>query len=215
MSEALTVLKALADDTRLKILRALCERDMYVELLAERVQLTPATVSFHMKKLTAAGLVDSRREQYYTVYSLRGDVFALTLRELILPRESADTAERLREELYRRKVLKAFMPDGYCRVMPAQVKKRQIVYEEIFGQFTPGATYTEREVNEIIMRMHDDYCTVRRAFVGLGWMTRSRGMYTVVASQAGARGEDGGESDERANAPVKPSAQGQDGGEPG
>ena len=183
MSETLTVLKALADDTRIKILRALCERDMYVELLAERLQLTPATVSFHMKKLTAAGLVDSRREQYYTVYSLRGEVFSLTLRELILPRESADTAERLREEMYRRKVLKSFMPNGYCKVMPAQVKKRQIVYEEIYFQFKPGATYTEKEVNETIMRMHDDYCTVRRAFVGMGWMTRDKGIYTVAESK--------------------------------
>ena len=183
MSETLTVLKALADDTRIKILRALCERDMYVELLAERLQLTPATVSFHMKKRTAAGLVDSRREQYYTVYSLRGEVFSLTLRELILPRESADTAERLREEMYRRKVLKSFMPNGYCKVMPAQVKKRQIVYEEIYSQFKPGATYTEKEVNETIMRMHDDYCTVRRAFVGMGWMTRDKGIYTVAESK--------------------------------
>ena len=70
MSETLGILKALADDTRLKILRALSERDMYVELLAERLQLSAATVSFHMKKLQAAGLVDSRREQYYIVYSL-------------------------------------------------------------------------------------------------------------------------------------------------
>ena len=183
MSETLTVLKALADDTRIKILRALCERDMYVELLAERLQLTPATVSFHMKKLTAAGLVDSRREQYYTVYSLRGEVFSLTLRELILPRESADTAERLREGIYRRKVLNSFMPNGYCKVMPAQVKKRQIVYEEIYSQFKPGATYTEKEVNETIMRMHDDYCTVRRAFVGMGWMSRDKGIYTVAESK--------------------------------
>ena len=67
MSETLGILKALADDTRLKILRALSERDMYVELLAERLQLSAATVSFHMKKLQAAGLVDSRREQYYIV----------------------------------------------------------------------------------------------------------------------------------------------------
>ena len=183
MSETLTMLKALADDTRIKILRALCERDMYVELLAERLQLTPATVSFHMKKLTAAGLVDSRREQYYTVYSLRGEVFSLTLRELILPRESADTAERLREGIYRRKVLNSFMPNGYCKVMPAQVKKRQIVYEEIYSQFKPGATYTEKEVNETIMRMHDDYCTVRRAFVGMGWMSRDKGIYTVAESK--------------------------------
>ena len=84
MSETLGILKALADDTRLKILRALSERDMYVELLAERLQLSAATVSFHMKKLQAAGLVDSRREQYYIVYSLRKDVFNMTLNELIM-----------------------------------------------------------------------------------------------------------------------------------
>ena len=83
MSETLRILKALADDTRLKILRALSERDMYVELLAERLQLSAATVSFHMKKLQAAGLVDSRREQYYIVYSLRNDVFNMTLNELL------------------------------------------------------------------------------------------------------------------------------------
>ena len=37
MSETLMVLKALADDTRLKILRALNERDMYVELIADAI----------------------------------------------------------------------------------------------------------------------------------------------------------------------------------
>ena len=106
MSETLGILKALADDTRLKILRALSERDMYVELLAERLQLSAATVSFHMKKLQAAGLVDSRREQYYIVYSLRKDVFNMTLNELIMPQNGPDAAERLREEMYRRKVIK-------------------------------------------------------------------------------------------------------------
>ena len=65
MKEALSVYKALADETRLKIVNALNEKEMYVELLAERLQLTPATVSFHMKKLLAAGLVQTRREQDY------------------------------------------------------------------------------------------------------------------------------------------------------
>ena len=62
--ETLNLLKTVADDTRIRILRALHEKDCYVELLAERLNLTPATVSFHMKKLLAAGLVDARREQY-------------------------------------------------------------------------------------------------------------------------------------------------------
>lgn len=180
MSETLGILKALADDTRLKILRALSERDMYVELLAERLQLSAATVSFHMKKLQAAGLVDSRREQYYIVYSLRKDMFNMTLNELIMPQNGPDVAERLREEMYRRKVIKSFMPDGYCKTLPAQVKKRRIIYEEIFAQFEVGRTYQEKEVNEIISRMHEDYCMVRRAFIGMGWMTRDKTAYTVI-----------------------------------
>lgn len=188
MSETLMVLKALADDTRLKILRALNEQDMYVELIAERMQLTPATVSFHMKKLMAAGLVDSRREQYYTVYSLRRDMFNMTLGELTLPQGESDTAGRLREELYRRKVLRAFMPDGRCEVMPAQIKKRMIIYDEIYSLFEPGRRYTEAEVNETISRIHDDYCTVRRAFIGLGWMTREGGIYTVLPKPEGVAG---------------------------
>ena len=178
MNSALPLLKALADDTRLKILNALDEKDMYVELLAERLQLSAPTVSFHMKKLLAAGLVDSRREQYYTVFSLRRDVFDAPLGRLIF-RGDAASSEALREEQYRRKVIRAFMPDGYCDTLPAQVKKRLIVYREIFNQFDAGRTYTEKEVNALISRMHGDFCTVRRAFVGMGWMSRDRGIYTV------------------------------------
>jgi len=184
MSEVLSLFKALGDDTRLRILRALGERDMYTELLAERMQLTPATVSFHMKKLQAAGLVDARKEQYYTVYSLRKEAFAMTIRELVLPEEgSADNAEALREEMYRRKVIKSFMPHGFCETMPAQVKKRLIIYEEIMKLFETGKTYSEKEVNEIISTIHADFCTVRRAFVGMGWMSREKGVYTVHGIQ--------------------------------
>lgn len=177
--ETLCLLKTIADETRLKILRALFEKDLYVELLAERLNLSQATVSFHMKKLMQAGLVDARREQYYTVYSLRREVFGHSLEDLIFRRDLGETAEALREEQYRRKVLKSFMPDGYCEQMPAQLKKRMIVYREIFSRFEPGRSYTEKEVNAIISAMHEDYCTVRRGFVGMGWMERSKGVYTV------------------------------------
>ena len=180
MKEALTIYKALADETRLKILSALNEKETYVELLAERLQLTPATISFHMKKLSAAGLVETRREQYYTIYSLRREAFSLTLQQMTFSAGEDDAAERQREEMYRRKVIKSFMPYGYCEVMPAQSKKRMIIYGEIIGKFEPGRQYSEKEVNAIIGQIHGDYCTVRRAFIGLGWMTREDGVYTVT-----------------------------------
>lgn len=177
--ETIALLKTVADETRIRILRTLFEKDSYVELLSERLGLSPATVSFHMKKLQQAGLVDARREQYYTIYSVKRGVFRHTLEELILEKDGGDATESLREEQYRRKILKSFMPDGVCRQMPAQLKKRIIVYREIFSNFEGGKSYTEKEVNEIISRIHSDYCTVRRGFIGMGWMQRSNGIYTV------------------------------------
>ena len=185
---ALAILKALADDTRLRIVRALQEKDMYVELLAERLALSAPTVSFHLKKLTAAGLVDARREQYYTIYSLRREIFGTTLSAL-LDDVSSPVSEALREEQYRRKVIRSFMPDGRCETLPAQVKKRMIIYHEIYSRFDPSRTYTEREVNAIIAEVHDDFCTVRRAFVGMGWMQREKGVYTVHPEAAAEAGE--------------------------
>ena len=178
MNSTLALFKALSDETRLKILNALNGKDMYVELLAELLQLSAPTVSFHMKKLTAAGLVDARREQYYTMYSLRREVFDAPLGALVFRGGAAD-GESLREEQYRRKVIRAFMPEGRCETLPAQVRKRLIVFREIFSRFEPGKTYTEKEVNEIIAPVHADFCTVRRAFVGMGWMSRDKGLYTV------------------------------------
>lgn len=55
--ETLCLMKTLGDAARLGILRALHEKDCYVELLAERMNLSAATVSFHLKKLQAAGLL--------------------------------------------------------------------------------------------------------------------------------------------------------------
>ena len=180
MNDALGIMKALSDDTRMKIIRALKESDMYVELLAERLQLTPATVSFHMKKLVAAGLVNTRREQYYTMYSLRGEAFQLSLSGIIFAGEQGDAAAAQREEIYRRKVIKSFMPGGYCERLPVQMKKRLIIYDEIYRLFLPEKAYPESEVNETIQKIHGDFCSVRRAFIGLGWMTRERGIYRLV-----------------------------------
>ena len=77
--DALKLFKCLSDASRLRIIESLTRGDMYTELLAERLQLTPPTVSFHMKKLEDAGLVVSRKEQYYTVYSLNRDVLEKTI----------------------------------------------------------------------------------------------------------------------------------------
>lgn len=70
-NEAIKLFKCLADKSRIQILKSLMQEDMYVERLAERLDLTAPTISFHLKKLEDAGAVESRKEQYYTMYSLK------------------------------------------------------------------------------------------------------------------------------------------------
>ena len=47
-TEAIRLFKCLSDKSRLQILKSLAQEDMYVERLAERLGLTPPTVSFHL-----------------------------------------------------------------------------------------------------------------------------------------------------------------------
>ena len=53
--QAIQLFKCLSDPSRLQILKSLMQEDMYVERLAERLNLTAATISFHLRKLEAAG----------------------------------------------------------------------------------------------------------------------------------------------------------------
>ena len=52
-----SALKALSDPTRIKIIRLLKEKDMYMKEIADNVNLTPATVSHHMDILMQSEIV--------------------------------------------------------------------------------------------------------------------------------------------------------------
>ena len=128
---ALKLFKCLSDASRLRIIQSLNQGEMYTELLAERLELTPSTVSFHMKKLEDAGLVLSRKEQYYTVYSLNREVLEETLYDLAVSQPEQIDEQQKREDAYRQKVLKAFYDYGKLRAIPVQRKKKLICYELI------------------------------------------------------------------------------------
>jgi DNA-binding transcriptional ArsR family regulator len=71
--EAVTALAALAQETRLSIVRLLVQvgpEGIPVGRIGEELKVAPATLSFHLKELYHAGLISSRQESrfiYYTV----------------------------------------------------------------------------------------------------------------------------------------------------
>ena len=178
--DAIKIFKCLSDTSRLRIVQSLTQGDMYTELLAERLELTPSTVSFHMKKLEDAGLVVSRKEQYYTLYSLRREILDATLSELVVSSPEQIDEEQKREAAYREKVIKSFFKYGKLVSIPVQRKKRLICYEKIAELFEIGRPYGEAEVNELISSVHEDYCTIRRDMIGDGTLTRDGSTYVRV-----------------------------------
>jgi len=69
--ETLRFFETLGDGTRLRILRLLCEREMYLTELAEKLGLTKATTKHHMVRLRANGFVTLYDRDRMTFYALR------------------------------------------------------------------------------------------------------------------------------------------------
>jgi ArsR family transcriptional regulator len=77
--DAVTVvssLAALAQETRLKVFRLLVEAGptgMSVSEIGAPLQVAPATLSFHLKELTRAGLINARQDGRFIFYSANYD----------------------------------------------------------------------------------------------------------------------------------------------
>lgn len=187
------VFKALGHPVRLLIVNLIINRPRHVEELATILRLSPATVSHHLAMLTGAGLLRSKRDQYYQTYSLTGDLLDRTLSELIVMPQPG-LAARVEEDAYRRKVLSTFFHQGRLIGIPAQLKKRQIVLERIVQEFEPERRYTEREVNQMLVGFHDDVATLRREMIGTGLMQRESGVYWRVTAAESIEGAGGRQS---------------------
>lgn len=167
--DAAAIFKALGDESRLSIVRMLLEGESYVELIASRLELTSATVSHHLKKLEAAGLVESHRTQFYMIYSVKREILDESLVNLIgtLPALDDDTK-------YKQSVIDAFFEYGHLKALPAQRKKREVVLRYILEPLEQNKAYTETEINEHIVKYNDDYCTIRREMIAFGMMERTK-----------------------------------------
>ena len=68
------LLKALSDETRIKILDMLSGGELCACDILEEFKITQPTLSYHMKTLCDSGLVYSRRDGIWMKYSINKDV---------------------------------------------------------------------------------------------------------------------------------------------
>lgn len=70
--------------------------------------MSTSTISFHLKKLMDADIVSSKKEQYYTIYSLNDKIFTMNLKDLIKDNRNEVEVLNQREEEYKKRLLNHF-----------------------------------------------------------------------------------------------------------
>jgi len=180
LAETTRLFKALADRSRLLIMHALIEKPQYLEELSNRLNLAASTVSFHLKKLEKAQLVEKRKAQYYTIFYPKSDKFRQSLEEIMNFEFDEKNEQDKRINAYKEKILKNFYKDGHIFQIPAQKQKRWIVFEQVLEKFEFGREYSELEVNEIIKPFNEDYCLIRRTFIEENVMNRENNIYQIT-----------------------------------
>lgn len=172
------VFKALADPARLRILGALAEQRMSAKDLAERLGLSPPTISHHMAKLVRARLVSVTPKGQLRLYDLDQE----TLRGFAVTRdtEAGPDVTQAVERDDGTKILRNFFEGPRLTSIPTQRKKRVVVLQHLLERFEPNREYTEKQVNAHLKVAHDDVATLRRELVNYGFLTRDSGVYRVA-----------------------------------
>ena len=117
MRHFMAVVKALADENRVRALLALCHRELCVCQITELLALAPSTVSKHMSILKQARLVDSRKNGRWIYYRLADDddVPVEATEALAWVKASLSRDPRTRRDNARLKEILKLEPEVLCK----------------------------------------------------------------------------------------------------
>jgi biotin operon repressor len=173
----LEFVKALAHESRLRLLGLLASREHSVQQLAATLALKEPTVSHHLSLLRDAGLVSLRQDGNTHWYNLELKALSRLARALAT-REQLETFVDGRIDAPEDRIVRNYLTrDGRLKSFPTTRKKRRPVLAWLARQFEDGRRYSEAEVNTLIERRHHDRETFRRELVGHHMLARKDGIY--------------------------------------
>jgi len=173
----LSFFKALSNESRLKLVGILAQREHSVEELAALVQLKEPTVSHHLSKLKELNLVQMRPDRNTHLYRLNQDALQDLTKAIFTSTQITTVSSDINPDAWEEKVLKSFLEDDRLREIPASRKKRWVILKWLVNHFEMGQQYPERSLNETIKRIHPDTATLRRELIGYRMMQRENGIY--------------------------------------
>jgi transposase-like protein len=172
----LPLLKLLANETRLRVIGLVADGEQSVGSLARRLEVTEATMSHHLSKLTASGLLTMRAEGTTHYFRLDPEALAAINKSLLRPAKLMRAPPSASGSGAKARILQSFIEDGRLKKIPESHAKRQVVLEWVVDQLE-DRRYREREISEILKRHFDDYATLRRELINHRLMVREHGIY--------------------------------------
>jgi len=177
--------RALANESRLKLVGLLVERERSGEELAALLALKEPTVSHHLAMLSGLGLVRRRPDGNTHWWSLDVEALIELNRRLSSRAGIAALADGVARDAWDRRVLDNFLlADGRLKEIPASRKKRWVILRFLAEQFIKDQRYAEAELNAILKRHHEDSATLRRELIGYRMMAREQGVYWRLPEEA-------------------------------
>ncbi|HTY91849.1 MAG TPA: metalloregulator ArsR/SmtB family transcription factor [Methanocella sp.] len=92
MDEKIKLLKAMGDETRIKILQYLLNGEKCACTIVPFIGKAQPTVSQHLKILVEAGILDVRRDGIRMLYKIKSDQAVRIMEVLDIPRMEVDDA---------------------------------------------------------------------------------------------------------------------------
>ncbi len=169
--------KAMADESRLKMVGLLSAAEHSVQQLAAMLNLKEPTVSHHLAVLKQLELVKMRADGNFRWYRLNEEVLGKISRSVFSRGNLARLAQTSQPRDPERKVLDNFLDGDRLLEIPVSYKKRLVILKWLANFFESGISYTEAEVNAILKLHHHDCATLRREMIGCAILMRAKGIY--------------------------------------
>jgi hypothetical protein len=180
--------KTMGDPTRLRILSLLAHGPLHGQAIAGKLGLTAPTITHHLRKLRDINVVLEKRDKNTIYFYLNKSMVKQQAEGLfrLLEGKEEQTMVEISEE--RQKVISNFFTkEGKLKTIPAQRKKKLMIFEHILKGLEKGRKYEEKEINEYIKQFHDDYATIRREFIINHYMYRENAVYELNPKEMWAK----------------------------
>ena len=173
----LSFFKVLGNESRLKILGLLANKERSVGELAALLELREPTVSHHLAAMKELRLVKVRAEGNTRIYWLDVKFLETMSKDILSQAQLAQLVPAGSNNLWEQKILSNFVENGRLTQLPARYKKQFIIMKWVANHFAYDVRYPEAELNEHLKQLHADFASLRRYLIDHKLMARDKNIY--------------------------------------